>query len=79
MPPVTDTLKQEILGDKSIITDYIHPHSLNNGIPTEKILLPKTGGEFSVDDAVLDGKSSIEKANHLPPQRLRYRLGRKRC
>ncbi|KAJ8122528.1 hypothetical protein O1611_g9816 [Lasiodiplodia mahajangana] len=38
--------------DDTIVTDYIHPHSLNNGTPTEGIVPPKIGKEFSVDEAV---------------------------
>lgn len=51
----SDALSEATRSDKTIVTDYIHPHSLNNGIPTVNILPPKVGGEFEVDDAVLEG------------------------
>jgi protein-ribulosamine 3-kinase len=62
MAVVASSLKKEILEDKTIVTDYIHPHSLNNGIPTAQISNPKLGGDFSVDDAVLKGNDSMKAA-----------------
>ncbi len=59
MAQVMGAAKEAAGADKSIVTDYVHPHSLNNGIPTEKILPPKVGGEFPVDDAVKDGTLPI--------------------
>ena len=50
-----DSLREEISKDKTIVADYIHPHSINNGVPTEEILPPKTGGDFPIDEAVLEG------------------------
>jgi hypothetical protein len=55
MAQVSSALRDEISRDPTIINDYIHPHSLNNGIPTEEIPAPKIGGEFPVDEAVLQG------------------------
>ena len=43
------------LDDPSIVTNYVHPHSKNAGLPAEKVLPPKVGGEFSVDDNVIAG------------------------
>jgi hypothetical protein len=57
MAQVPDTLKDLIAKDKTIVTDYIHPHSLNSGIQIEEITPPKLGGEFPVDEAVLEGTS----------------------
>lgn len=34
MTEAMDSLREEISKDKTIVTDYIHPHSLNNGVPT---------------------------------------------
>lgn len=56
MTKITDAIKEAIRADETIVTDYIHPHSLNNGIPTDIILPPKIGGEFLVDDAVKEGR-----------------------
>ena len=55
MERITDAIREAISADKTIVTDYIHPHSLNNGTPMDKILPPKIGGEFPVDDAVKEG------------------------
>lgn len=56
MIKITDAIYESITTDETIVTDYIHPHSLKNGIPTDIILPPKVGGEFLVDDAVKEGK-----------------------
>lgn len=56
MATATQTLLREISEDKTIVTDYIHPHSLNNGIPTDEIPTPKLGGDFTVDEAVHEGQ-----------------------
>lgn len=60
MALVSTALQQEISEDKTIVTDYIHPHSLNNGIPTAQIPTPKLGGDFPIDDAVRKGTLSID-------------------
>lgn len=59
MVHLTDALKEAIKADKTIVTDYIHPHSLNSGTPIDKILPPKLGGEFPIDDAVKEGTRSF--------------------
>ncbi len=41
--------------DPTIVTDYVHPHSKNAGQPVEKVLPPKVGGEFLVDENVIAG------------------------
>lgn len=56
MTKIADTSEEAIRADETIVTDYVHPHSLNNGIPTDIILPPKIGSEFLVDDAVKEGK-----------------------
>lgn len=43
--------------DGAIVSDYVHPHSVNSGLPTEEIKPPKVGNELEVDDAVLEGRS----------------------
>jgi hypothetical protein len=53
---ISESLKEAIKADPTIVTDYIHPHSLNVGVPTEKILPPKVGGEFPVDETVIAGR-----------------------
>jgi hypothetical protein len=58
-------LREAMAADKTIVTDYIHPHSLNDGIPTTNILPPKVGGVFSVDDAVLEGSNPPVVSKHL--------------
>jgi hypothetical protein len=54
---VSDSTKEEMPKDKNknIDTDYIHPHSLNSGVPVGSIQPPNVGGEVSVDEAVLEG------------------------
>ena len=42
--------------DGKVISDYVHPHSVNAGIPTEAIKPPSLGKNFEVDEAVLEGK-----------------------
>lgn len=42
--------------DGLVVSDYVHPHSVNAGIPIEEIKPPSAGKEFEVDEAVLDGK-----------------------
>lgn len=59
MAQIMDAIREAIGADKTIVTDYIHPHSLNNGTPIDKILPPKIGGEFPVDDAVKEGALSF--------------------
>lgn len=51
--------KEAVGADQTIITNYVHPHSLSTGVPTEKILRPKVGGEFPVDDSVKEGTLSL--------------------
>ena len=46
--------------DGAIITDYVHPHSINSGLPTEEIEPPKVGNELKVDNAVLEGWSLLQ-------------------
>ncbi|KAI0868416.1 hypothetical protein GGS24DRAFT_513419 [Hypoxylon argillaceum] len=53
MESTLESLKYEMSQDDTIVTGYIHPHSLNNGILSEEIKPPAVGGEFSVDEAVL--------------------------
>jgi protein-ribulosamine 3-kinase len=48
-----ESLKVLMQEDKSIVTDYVHPHSLGGGAPTTDIPLPQVRGEFKVDTAVL--------------------------
>ncbi len=55
MGGISEALRQAMAADKTIVTDYVHPHSLNNGTPVDRILPPKVGGDFNVDDAVLEG------------------------
>lgn len=50
---IPNALKKEMQEDKVIATDYIHPHSLHNGVPTGEIAVSDIGGKFSVDDVVL--------------------------
>lgn len=47
---ISDELREQIKADSTIVTGYIHPHSLNVGVPTAKILPPKVGGEFPLDE-----------------------------
>lgn len=46
----------DINTDGNIISDYVHPHAVNAGIPVEEIRPPTVGKEFEVDDMVLEGK-----------------------
>lgn len=45
-----------INSDGLVISNYVHPHSVNAGIPVEEIKPPSVGKEFELDEAVLDGK-----------------------
>ena len=56
MTRITNAVKEAIRADENIVTDYVHPHSLNSGIPSDSIPPPKIGGEFLVDDAVREGR-----------------------
>ena len=47
--------QDEIKTDGAVVTDYIHPHSLNSGLPIEEITSPKVRNELRVDEAVLEG------------------------
>ena len=49
-----EALKALRQGDKNIVTDYVHPHSLGGGAPSADIPPPQVRGEFKVDKAVLD-------------------------
>lgn len=57
-PNISESLRAAMQADEAIITDYIHPHSLNNGMPTKDIPPPKVGGEYAVDEAVLEGSQA---------------------
>lgn len=46
----------DINTDGNVISDYVHPHAVNAGIPVEEIRPPTGGKEFEVDDLVLEGK-----------------------
>ncbi|KAI0107808.1 Fructosamine kinase-domain-containing protein [Nemania sp. FL0031] len=54
MASISGPSKHEMPRDDTIVTDYIHPHSLNTGVPTEEIKPPRTGQEVLVDKAVLE-------------------------
>jgi len=49
----------KVITDRLVISDYVHPHAVNAGVPVEEIKPPILGREFEVDEAVLDGKSCI--------------------
>ena len=51
--------QDKINTDGAIVTDYVHPHSVNSGLPTEDIETPKVGNELKVDEAVLEGMSPL--------------------
>ena len=44
--------------DAPAVTDYVHPHSINALTPMGAIMPPKISGEYSVDEAVLEGIST---------------------
>ena len=50
--------QDEIKTDGAIVSDYVHPHSVNAGLPNEEIQPPQVGKELLVDEAVLDGSLS---------------------
>lgn len=45
----------DIETDGLVVSDYVHPHSVNAGVPVEDIKPPSVGKDFEVDEAVLDG------------------------
>ena len=47
----------DINTDGNVISDYVHPHAVNAGIPVEEIRPPTVGKEFEVDDMVREGKN----------------------
>ncbi len=51
--------QEKIATDGAIVTDYVHPHSVNSGLPTEEIEPPKVGNELNVDEAILEGRSAV--------------------
>lgn len=55
MVQISEALRQAMAADKAIVTNYVHPHSLNSDTPVDPILRPKVGVDFNVDDAVLEG------------------------
>lgn len=55
--------QDKIKTDRAIVTDYVHPHSVNSGLPTEEIVAPKIGNELMVDEAVLEGRSPVPRSN----------------
>lgn len=54
-----NALDLDVKTDGLVISDYVHPHSMNAGLPVEDIKPPKVGKEFEVDEAVFEGKSSL--------------------
>ena len=46
----------DINTDGNVISDYVHPHAVNAGIPVEEIRPPTVGNEFEVDEMVREGK-----------------------
>lgn len=46
--------------DGLVISDYVHPHAVNAGVPVEEIKPPLVGKNFEVDEAVIDGQSLIQ-------------------
>lgn len=50
----------------AIVSDYVHPHSVNSGLPTEEIEPPKVGNELEVDEAVLEGRSTYPGSSLTP-------------
>ena len=55
-----DPPKLEVNG--AVVTNYIHPHSVNAGIPDVDIPPPMVHGELDVDEAVLEGEFPVSFA-----------------
>ena len=46
----------DINTDGLVISDYVHPHAVNAGLPVGEIKPPTVGKGFEVDEAVLECK-----------------------
>ena len=57
--------QDDIKTDGAIVSDYVHPHSVNAGLPSEDIQPPQVGRELLVDEAVLEGNlSAMRQSEH---------------
>ena len=57
--------QDDIKTDGAIVSDYVHPHSVNAGLPSEDIQPPQVGRELLVDDEVLEGYlSAMRQSEH---------------